>query len=190
MSAKREQKTDKGSMQGRQDSAPQLRSGRGRPRSQQEIDAKPKLANTENLFVKMITLRTSHRDQIFANARAADPEECCGLIGGSEHSHASSIYTLRNVAADKIVSYEAAPEDLFAAQRQMRDRGEQLIAIYHSHPRSAEPVPSETDVRLAFYPRAIYFIIGLGGAQPVMRAFRISEREERWEQVEYAIAGE
>ena len=66
--------------------------------------------------------------------------------------------------------YEAAPEDLFAAQRQMRDRGEELLAIYHSHPRSAEPVPSETDVRLAFYPQAVYFIIGLGGPQPVARA--------------------
>lgn len=137
----------------------------------------------------MITLSPAQLEKIFANARAADPEECCGLIGGSEHK-AGSIYTLRNVAADKIVSYEAAPEDLFAAQRRMRERGEQLVAIYHSHPRSADPVPSETDVRLAYYPRAIYFIIGLAGPQPVMRAFRISESEERWEQVEYAIAGE
>jgi proteasome lid subunit RPN8/RPN11 len=72
----------------------------------------------------------------------------------------------------------------------MRDRGEELLAIYHSHPRSAEPAPSETDVRLAYYPQAVYFIIGLAGPGPVARAFRISEREERWEEVEYAIAGE
>jgi hypothetical protein len=43
---------------------------------------------------------------------------------------------------------------------------------------------------LAFYPQAVYFIVGLGGPAPVMRAFRISERNERWEQVEYGIAGE
>jgi proteasome lid subunit RPN8/RPN11 len=97
---------------------------------------------------------------------------------------------MRNVAAAAHVSYEAAPEDLFAAQRQMRERGEELLAIYHSHPRSAEPAPSETDVRLAYYPKAVYFIVGLAGPQPVMRAFRISEREERWEEVEYVIAGE
>jgi proteasome lid subunit RPN8/RPN11 len=42
----------------------------------------------------------------------------------------------------------------------MRMRGEELLAIYHSHPRDAEPVPSETDVRLAFYPNVVYFIIG------------------------------
>jgi proteasome lid subunit RPN8/RPN11 len=102
----------------------------------------------------------------------------------------TSIYPLLNVAADPNVSYEAAPEDLFAAQRQMRDRGEELLAIYHSHPRSDAPEPSETDVRLAYYPQAVYFIIGLAGSQPVARAFRISEREERWEEVEYVIAGE
>jgi len=138
----------------------------------------------------MITLQSSHRDQIFASAREADPAECCGLIGGTEEGKAESIYALRNVAADKIVSYEAAPEDLFAAQRQMRERGEQLLGIYHSHPRSAAPEPSVTDVRLAYYPQAVYFIVGLAGPQPVMSAFRISERDQGWEQVEYAIVGE
>ena len=137
----------------------------------------------------MITLQTSHRDQILACARKAEPAECCGLIGGAGE-RVTSIYPLHNVAADPIVSYEAAPEDLFAAQRQMRDRGEELLVIYHSHPRSAEPTPSETDVRLAYYPQAVYFIIGLAGPQPVARAFRISEREGCWEEVEYVIAGE
>ena len=137
----------------------------------------------------MIRLQTSHRDQIFAYAREANPAECCGLIGG-EDCRVTSIYPLHNVAADPNVSYEAAPEGLFAAQRQMRDRGEELLAIYHSHARSAEPTPSDTDVRLAYYPQAVYFIIGLAGPQPVARAFRISEREERWEEVEYVIAGE
>lgn len=138
----------------------------------------------------MITLLTSHRDQILAHACETDPAECCGLIGGDGERQALSIYLLRNMAANSNVAYEAAPEDLFAAQRQMRDRGEQLLGIYHSHPRSAQPAPSETDVRLAYYPQAIYFIIGLAGPEPVMRAFRILEREERWEEVEYAIADE
>jgi len=138
----------------------------------------------------MITLQSSHRDQILKHATEAAPNECCGLVGGTLDGNAKSIYLLRNVAAEKSVSYEAASEDLFAAQRQMRENGETLLGIYHSHPRAAEPEPSATDVRLAFYPQAIYFIIGLAGSQPVMSAFRISERDERWEQVEYGIAGE
>ena len=138
----------------------------------------------------MTTLTLFQLEKIFASALAAAPAECCGLIGGTNEGIAKSIYSLRNLAADKIVSYEAAPKDLFAAQRQMRDRGEELLAIYHSHPRSAEPTPSETDVRLAYYPQAVYFIIGLAGPQPVARAFRISERQGCWEEVEYVIAGE
>ena len=137
----------------------------------------------------MILLTDSQHQQIFAYARDAAPSECCGLISGAGE-RASSLYPMRNVAANAIVAYEAAPEDLFAAQRQMRKQGEQLLAIYHSHPRATEPQPSETDVRLAYYPQAIYFIVGLSGAQPVMRAFKISEADGRWEEVEYAIADE
>jgi proteasome lid subunit RPN8/RPN11 len=138
----------------------------------------------------MITVTVPQLAEIFACARKADPEECCGLIGGTPEGTATSIFALRNIAGHKTVSYEAAPEDLFAAQRQMRDSDEQLLAIYHSHPRSVEPIPSETDVRLAYYPQAVYFIVGLAGPEPVMRAFRISEQDGRWERVEYAIAGE
>lgn len=135
----------------------------------------------------MITLLREHLDEMFAHARAANPSECCGLIGGGGQ-RALTVYRLRNVARDTLVGYEAAPEELFAAQRLMRERGEELFAIYHSHPRSPQPVPSETDVRLAYYPSAIYFIIGLGSDTETLRAFRISERDTSWEQVEYAVA--
>ena len=137
----------------------------------------------------MITLTHPQLDRIIAHAQEASPAECCGLISGRGET-AETIYQLNNVAPNSTVSYEAAPEDLFAAQRQMRERGEDLLGIYHSHPRASEPTPSETDVRLAYYPNAVYFIVGLGAIQPVMRAFRISERDERWEQVEYAIMDE
>jgi [CysO sulfur-carrier protein]-S-L-cysteine hydrolase len=148
------------------------------------------LAKLMMLASQMITLLPNQVNKILACAREAAPHECCGLIGGKADGTAQTIYSLRNVASDKLVSYEAAPEELFAAQRQMRERGEEMLAIYHSHPQSQAPAPSETDVRLAYYPSAVYFIVGLAGQQPVMRAFRISEREERWEEVEYVIADE
>jgi [CysO sulfur-carrier protein]-S-L-cysteine hydrolase len=138
----------------------------------------------------VITLLTSQLQEIVAHARDVDPLECCGLIGGLAAGHAQNIYQLRNVSPNPQVAYEAAPEDLFAAQRQMRERGEQLLAIYHSHPRAIEPVPSETDVRLAYYPSAMYLIVALGGDEATMRAFQISEKEQRWEEVEYAVADE
>jgi proteasome lid subunit RPN8/RPN11 len=138
----------------------------------------------------MITLVREHVEEMKAHARATSPAECCGLVGGRDEGHAESIYRLRNIARDPLVAYEAAPEELFAVQREMRGRGQMLLGIYHSHPRSAEPVPSERDVRLAFYPSAIYFIVGLSETQATLRAFRISERECRWERVEYAVRSE
>ncbi len=135
-----------------------------------------------------IQLRREHLEAMIAHAREIAPEECCGLIGGFADNRAASLYRLRNVTRHPESAYEAAPEDLFAAQRQMRDRGEGLLAIYHSHPRSSDPSPSETDVRLAYYPSAKYLIIGLGGIEAVIKAYCISEREQRWEQVEYEIA--
>jgi len=138
----------------------------------------------------MITLRRSHLADIVAHARETNPSECCGLISGTSDEKALIVYKMQNVARDALVSYEVAPEELFAAQREMRQRGEQLVAIYHSHPRAHEPEPSETDVRLAYYPSATYLIIGLGGPEPVMRAYRIFEQRRRWERVEYAVADE
>ena len=137
-----------------------------------------------------IQLRREHLEAMIQHARDAVPAECCGLIGGIPGTRARTLYPLRNVAANPELGYEAAPEDLFAAQRQMREHGEELLAIYHSHPRAADPSPSETDVRQAYYPSATYLIIGLGGDGPVVKAFSISEREHRWHLVEYEVADE
>ena len=139
--------------------------------------------------MQVLQLRREHVDAMIAHARETAPEECCGLLGGVAQSTAATLYRLRNVTPNPQIGYEAAPEDLFAAQRQMRSRGEELVAIYHSHPRAVEPSPSETDVRLAYYPNARYLIVSLGGREPVLKAFSISEREQRWKQVEYAIVG-
>ena len=124
---------------------------------------------------------------MFAQARAAAPEECCGLLGG-RGGRAESVYALRNVAARPEAAYEAAPAELFEAQRSMRARGESLVAVYHSHPRAAEPEPSPKDVRLAFYPSAVYLIIGFDAAGAcVLRAFRVYEREGRWERAPFVL---
>jgi proteasome lid subunit RPN8/RPN11 len=138
----------------------------------------------------MIALRQAHANEILAHAREAAPHECCGLIGGTENGVAQTVYRLRNLAHTPLVTYEAAPEDLFAAQRAMRERGEYLLAIYHSHPRATDPCPSETDVRLAYYPTAVYLIIGLANQEPCLKAFRISEKEGKWQPAPLSIVAE
>lgn len=137
---------------------------------------------------RALSLRRSLAGEMFAHARACAPEECCGFLGGVERGTAVSVYPLTNVAREPTKSYEAAPAELFDAQRRMRERGESLLAIYHSHPRAHDPTPSATDVRLAFYPSAVYFIVGFDEqGECVLRAFRVYEREGRWERADFEL---
>ena len=85
------------------------------------------------------------------------------LIGGSRSE--SLPHYIRNVAANNHSFLRSGPRRTLRCAREMRERGEELLAIYHSHPRAADPEPSETDVRLAYYPSATYLIVGLGGAE-------------------------
>ena len=53
-------------------------------------------------------------------------------------------------------------------------QGLDLGAIYHSHTRS-EPYPSQTDINLAFYPDALYVIVGVAGDQAEVKAYEIRD---------------
>src|SRR5205823_2341555 len=86
-------------------------------------------------------------EEMFAQARAALPNECCGLLAGKlegdEKAVAVRRFPLTNEAASPVL-YEAPAQELFAADREMRREGIDIVAIYHSHPTSAA-VPSKTD---------------------------------------------
>jgi [CysO sulfur-carrier protein]-S-L-cysteine hydrolase len=117
-----------------------------------------------------ISLRESVRAAMEKHALEARPFECCGLLSGRDNLIVAS-HALRNTADQPLSKYFASPEDLFSAMRSMREAGQQMLGIYHSHPRS-KAYPSPTDVQMAFYPEAIYFIISLE-PQVELRAFRI-----------------
>ena len=59
--------------------------------------------------------------------------------------------------------------------QEMEERGEDLVAIYHSHTASAA-YPSQTDVNLATYPDAVYVIVSLEEADtPEVRGYWIRD---------------
>jgi len=93
-----------------------------------------------------------------AHALREVPWECCGLLGGVGEA-VQSCHPLTNRALTPQTRYFASPEDLFPAMRSLREAGETLLAIYHSHP-VGDPFPSETDLELAFYPQVVYLIVG------------------------------
>ena len=70
--------------------------------------------------------------------------------------------------------YLIAPREQLNAFREMDDQGEELVAIYHSHPAS-QPYPSPTDRAEAHYPEAVYVLISLRTVTPEVRAYRITD---------------
>ena len=117
-------------------------------------------------------MRISRRllDEVIAHAREDAPNECCGMIASSD-GEAVAVHRARNAAASPF-RYEMDGLEQYQIQTAIEDAGLDLGAIYHSHTRSA-PEPSQTDINLAFYPEALYVIVGLKSPEPDVRAWRI-----------------
>jgi proteasome lid subunit RPN8/RPN11 len=113
-------------------------------------------------------------DEIVDQARAEAPNECCGMVA-TRDGKAVKVYPALNAAASPL-RYEMDGAEQYRIQMAIDDAGLDLGAIYHSHTRS-EPVPSQTDINLAFYPDALYIIVGLAGGEADMRAFTIRNGE-------------
>src|SRR5262245_30819973 len=108
-----------------------------------------------SLAEKLQISRQFHADML-AQALSESPNECCGLLAGREGG-VTHRYPLRNALASP-VRYESDPRDLLAADKDMRQQGTELLAIYHSHPTS-EPVPSRTDLERNFYGSEVVHLI-------------------------------
>ena len=111
-------------------------------------------------------------DELVAHARADAPNECCGMIA-SRDGEAVAVHRATNTAASPL-RYVIDGKEQYQIQTAIEDAGLDLGAIYHSHTRSA-PEPSETDINLAFYPEALYVIVGVKDEEPDVRAWRIVE---------------
>jgi len=111
-------------------------------------------------------------EQMVEHAREEAPNECVGMIAMRD-GRAISLHRATNAAASPL-RYEIDGAEQYRIQMQIYDSDLELGAIYHSHTRT-EPVPSQTDINLAFYPDALYVIVGLAGGEPDVRAFSIRD---------------
>ena len=124
-------------------------------------------------------------DEIVAHSREEAPNECCGLVAGREGA-ATRVFRARN-EFESPLRYNVHPQDLLRITNEIDEAGEELVAIYHSHTRSAA-YPSQTDVNLAAnWPDPVYVICSLEDpGAPVVRAFAI--RDGGIEETELEIA--
>ena len=122
--------------------------------------------------IEAVTIPAAVAAAIIAHAREGKPEEVCGIVRGRA-LRADEAVRGRNIASERIENYEVDPETLLL-QFAFEDQGDEMMAIYHSHPVSVA-YPSATDAWNAHYPESIYLICSLEfDDAPVIRAFRMT----------------
>lgn len=109
------------------------------------------------------------KQRIIDYALTEPDREVCGLLGGRE-GMLTSFFPIRNIADDRTREYLMDPVQQIAAMKQIRNDGDSMNAIFHSHPASPAG-PSQKDLSLAYYPEIIYLILSLQRVTPDLRAY-------------------
>src|SRR5512146_2381351 len=117
----------------------------------------------------MLKIPQNIHDDIIAHAREGFPLEVCGILGGRD-GVVSAIYRMTNIDASN-EHFSMEPKEQFAVAKELRAKGLEMTAIYHSHPETPAR-PSEEDIRLALTPDVSHVIVSLADrAAPVLKSF-------------------
>ncbi len=140
----------------------------------------------------MLRIDRATYDAIVAHARKDHPDEACGVVAGAEGTDRPERFLPMLNAARSPTFYEFDSADLLKLYRDMDDRGEVPVVIYHSHT-ATEAYPSRTDISYASEPEAHYVLVstrqhgdrtGLVDDEVEFRSFRIVEGQVREEDVD------
>jgi [CysO sulfur-carrier protein]-S-L-cysteine hydrolase len=97
-------------------------------------------------------------DAIVAHARRDHPDEACGVVAGPLGSDRPERLVPMLNAARSPTFYEFDSHDLLRLYRELDDRDEEPVVVYHSHT-ATEAYPSRTDISLASEPGAHYVLV-------------------------------
>lgn len=98
--------------------------------------------------------------RILAEAARSHPDECCGILLGTE-GRIAAILSAANIHPTPRTHFEIDPRALVDAHRAGREGGWQVLGYYHSHP-TGEPAPSATDRAMAARDGMIWAIVAAG----------------------------
>ena len=128
----------------------------------------------------MLILKQEDYQKILEHVRTGLPNEACGLLGGYTNEDGSQVitdvYLLRNMDESREhFSMDRSPKEQFAAVKDIRSKGRELLGNFHSHPESPSR-PSEEDIRLAYDSKIHYLILSLmEEGNPVLNSFHIEK---------------
>ena len=113
-------------------------------------------------------------DQLVTHARECLPEEACGFLVGRGDSAERFVPALNILRSS--TRFSVQPQFLFDFFRNLRRTGEEMVAVFHSHP-SGPAVPSNRDIAEAHYIDVAYVIVSLADERPDIRAWRLAADE-------------
>jgi [CysO sulfur-carrier protein]-S-L-cysteine hydrolase len=135
----------------------------------------------------MLTLDPALHAKIVAHARADHPDEACGIIAGAAGGDRPERFIPMINAERSPTFYRFDSTEQFQVWREMDERDEEPIVIYHSHT-ATEAYPSRTDISYASEPGSHYVLVSTRDPeQTEFRSFRIIDGVVTEEDV--AVAG-
>src|SRR5450432_3180868 len=105
----------------------------------------------------MLVIASDTVDEMVEHARRDHPDEACGVVAGPAGSDRPERFIPMLNAARSPTFYEFDSMELLRVWREMEDRDEEPVVIYHSHTMT-EAYPSRTDISLAQEPGAHYVL--------------------------------
>jgi proteasome lid subunit RPN8/RPN11 len=121
----------------------------------------------------MLILPADLRDKIVAHARADHPDEACGVIAGTAGTGRPERFIPMTNAERSPTFYRFDSLEQLRVWREMEERGEEPVVIYHSHT-ATEAYPSRTDISYAMEPDAHYVLVSTRDPERAeLRSFRI-----------------
>jgi proteasome lid subunit RPN8/RPN11 len=125
-------------------------------------------------------------DAIVAHATVDHPDEACGVLAGPAGSDRPERFIPMTNAERSPTFYRFDSIEQLKVWREMDDRDEEPVVIYHSHT-ATEAYPSRTDISYASEPTAHYVLVSTRDRDQVeFRSFRIVDGEVTEEHVEIA----
>jgi proteasome lid subunit RPN8/RPN11 len=136
----------------------------------------------------MLKLSRSDYDALRRHGEETYPHECCGVLLGRFEDDGSRVVTstarCTNTRTDSAHNrYNIDPRELVRIQREGRERGEDIVAFYHSHP--DHPARwSSTDLAEAHWLGCSYVITSVEKGKAVLtNSFALTGSDENNKQL-------
>jgi [CysO sulfur-carrier protein]-S-L-cysteine hydrolase len=121
----------------------------------------------------MLTISGALLDQVIAHARADHPDEACGVLAGPAGGDRPERFIAMTNAERSPTFYRFDSMEQLRVWREMDDRDEEPVVIYHSHT-ATQAYPSRTDISYASEPGAHYLLVSTREPdREEVRSFRI-----------------